>query len=459
MGGAAAAQELLLIQWEVQSDQGTGQVLLLARAAHCLRRLAEARAGGAAAAAAAGAEAEELALVLALMRALLEGEPLLARRLAGVSIPYTASEATVDWLAVFTAGADLLPAAAEELSRAAAASAAAGAPDAAAARGAAARALAAAADCVAAAAALAAYQPARVVASLSRTRLLATADAGSGGALATPVAAGGDGQQQQQQQLVPVEALAGPAPAGLLDARLPELEALVARLEAPSGEYPVTEALLRLAAGLLAARAHGGPAPALVAFALRGVLSRLGELPFRAPAARWRLAALALRVVRLAVVSGAAGAGGAAPKAAGPPAGVEVTPLAAAVVQQLAFAGHGYLAAALPPPAPALAAAAEQRGGGGAGGDGDGSGADEALAAALEAALEMLALAPALLGATAHFPRDVPLQQFWLSVSAPTHAPCFCLPGKRVRGMADAITGTYINSNINTLTQNVRSRG
>lgn len=46
--GAAgpAASEQLLIQWEVQSDQGTGQVLLLARAAHCMRYIAEARAAG-----------------------------------------------------------------------------------------------------------------------------------------------------------------------------------------------------------------------------------------------------------------------------------------------------------------------------------------------------------------------------------------------------------------------------
>lgn len=54
LGGPAASPEQLLIQWEVQSDQGTGQVLLLARAAHCMRRLSEARSG----AAAGGAEFE-----------------------------------------------------------------------------------------------------------------------------------------------------------------------------------------------------------------------------------------------------------------------------------------------------------------------------------------------------------------------------------------------------------------
>ena len=42
--GGGAPPEQLLIQWEVQSDQGTGQVLLLARAAHCMRAVAEARA-------------------------------------------------------------------------------------------------------------------------------------------------------------------------------------------------------------------------------------------------------------------------------------------------------------------------------------------------------------------------------------------------------------------------------
>jgi hypothetical protein len=43
-GNGMQGPEQLLIQWEVQSDQGTGQVLLLARAAHCMRRIAEARA-------------------------------------------------------------------------------------------------------------------------------------------------------------------------------------------------------------------------------------------------------------------------------------------------------------------------------------------------------------------------------------------------------------------------------
>jgi hypothetical protein len=354
------------------------------------------------------------------MRSLVQGEPLVARRLAAVSIPYTRSESTIDWLGIFTAGADLLPQAADELlkSHVAAASApdAAAAAGAAAARGAAARALGAAADCVAAAAALAGCQPARVAAALARTRLL-TAVGPSGAPLASDDASAGDAVAPAR---VPVESLAasiaagddGTSAGGALDARLPELQALLRRLEAPTGEYPVTAALLELAAGLLRHHSAAAPVPALVAFAIRDVLGSLSELPFKSPAGRWRLAALALRVARLSVGSGATGGGGAAPKAPGPPSGVLITRLAAAVVQQMAFAGHGYLSATLPPPCAALMSAAEQRGGGGADED-DGA----ALAAALDSVLELLQLARVLLGCMAHFPFEVPLQQFWLSVS------------------------------------------
>ncbi|GBF97595.1 hypothetical protein Rsub_10731 [Raphidocelis subcapitata] len=424
-----AAPERLLIQWEVQSDQGTGQVLLLARAAHCMRRLSDARGGGLG-----GEELEELSLILALMRALLDGSPLLARRLAGVSIPYTSAEAPLEWLSVFCAGADLLPSTADALlsSSASAGSAAdaAAAATASAAAAAAARALRAAADCVGCAGALAAHQPARVASALARTRLLAAL-----GPCGPVAAADEEAAPAAAPARVPVESLAataaaaaaaagaGAAPA--LDLRLPELQSLLRRLECPSGDYPVTLALLGLTAGLLEGHSTGGPVPALVAFALRDVLGRLGELPFSSPAARWRLAAAALRVARLAIPAGAAGAGGAAPKAPGPPAGVAISPLAASVVQQLAFAGHGYLSAALPPPCAALMSAAEQRGGdsaAGVGGGGGGGGDDEALAAALGALSELLALAPPLLGATAHFPFEVPLQQFWLS-EPPTGGP------------------------------------
>jgi hypothetical protein len=277
------------------------------------------------------------------MRALLEGDPLLARRLAGVSIPYTAAEPSVDWLGVFCAGADLLPAAAEQLlassQSAGSGTEAAAAAAAAAASAAARRALAGAADCVAAAGALAAYQPPRAAAALARARLLAAVD-GAGAAL--PPADPEGGAAAAAPPRVPIEALAatpcGGLPAGL-DVRLPGLQSVMRRLEAPGGEYPLTSALLGLAARLLGGHMTDGPVPGLVAFALRDVLGCLGELPFASPAERWRLAAAALRVARLAVAAGAVAEGGAAPKAAAPPSGVLISALAASMLQQMAFAG------------------------------------------------------------------------------------------------------------------------
>lgn len=69
-------------------------------------------------------------------------------------------------------------------------------------------------------------------------------------------------------------------------------------------------------------------------------------------------------------------------------------------------AGHGYLAAVLPPPADALREMAEQQ-----------AGSSQLLAAGTELAEALLTLVPVLLGAVAHLSPEMPLQQYWGAVS------------------------------------------
>jgi hypothetical protein len=114
---------------------------------------------------------------------------------------------------------------------------------------------------------------------------------------------------------------------------------MLSTMEAPSGCYPVTSALVGLTNTLLQQHYVEGPMTALVMFCLLRVLGSMGWLTFAAPAPRWQLAAELLQMLRLALGAGAHGEAAAAPKGTGWPSGMRVTALAAAVLQHLATAG------------------------------------------------------------------------------------------------------------------------
>ncbi|KAF8066207.1 LIP1P [Scenedesmus sp. PABB004] len=367
-GGSGGGDDAFLVAWEVDAEHGTGPVLLLARAAHCLQHL---HAANAARQPVAGSEHwEDLRLILRLVAALLAGEPLLARPLLAVTIVYTNQQA-MDWLDVLAAALNVLPGLAS--------TAAGGAPGA---GGALCRqALSALGDCLTAAAAAAVAQPSRVVGALGGSALF------SGAALA------GGAQPQRQDGLGAVDDWRG----------LETLQALQEALEVPGSAYPLTSAVVRLTAALLGQHVTWGLVPSLVGFTLHRVLGAMPWLPFGSTSDRCALAAAALGAVRGALLAGAVSLPGAAgPKAAGPPGGVMVTVLSAKVFHHLATAGQGYLSAVLPPPADALRRMAEQQ-----------AGSSALLAAGAGLAEALLSLVPVLLAGLAHLSPEMPLQQYW----------------------------------------------
>jgi hypothetical protein len=114
-----------------------------------------------------------------------------------------------------------------------------------------------------------------------------------------------------------------------------------------AASYAATAALQPCAALYSAAHRSFGiyapPPPSLHTSlaAVRRVLGALPWLPFASAAERWSLAASALAVVRGALTAGSAAAPLlAGPKAAGPPCGLLITPLAADVAQRMATAGE-----------------------------------------------------------------------------------------------------------------------